>query len=384
MDIAFWVSLGIFVVVLSVSLMVALGYRKIKRLEDVIPYDAEFPPKVSIIVPALNEEDTIEPALLSMLDIDYPNLEIIAINDRSTDSTPHILDKLAANNSLLRVLHIHELPAGWLGKNHALYQAAQVANGDYIIFTDADIIFEKSTVARAVAYCEQNKVDHLTLLFNLIAKTYLLKMMLVNFTIALFARFKPWKLESSPKHFMGIGGFNMVKRSSYLQAGGHAEIALAVLDDIILGKLMKTNGFVQHALSALELVSVEWYRNTPEMIRGLRKNIFAAFNFQVSKLVFASVMMLLLRVWPWIGIFCTNGFTQWLNIATLLIGFSLYANILHVYHWRYRTLLFAPLCGFIEIFMWWRGSLLVMWRGGIEWRGTFYSIVELKKNKFPL
>src|ERR1700694_526309 len=153
--------------------------RKIKLLGDTLPVLGKNPPRVSIVFSALNEAGTIEPALRSALSLDYPNLEIVAINDRSTDATGDILDRLSSEHSSMRVLHMRDLPPGWLGKNHALHRGAELASGAYLLFTDADVVFERSAITRAIAYCEQNDLDHLTVFPEMPVKDHLLAMMLL-------------------------------------------------------------------------------------------------------------------------------------------------------------------------------------------------------------
>ncbi|WP_019140154.1 glycosyltransferase [Noviherbaspirillum massiliense] len=376
---SFWVSLGILAASVILLLEVAWGARRIGQLKDVPARLAEQAPKVSVIVPALNEEDGIEAALLSLLKLDYPDLEIIAADDRSTDATPAILDRLAAAHPQLRVLHINSLPQGWLGKNHALWQGAQQARGDYLLFTDADVVFEVTSLARAIAYCERHRVDHLTLLFDVVANTLLLRMLVLSFSVNFLARFKPWKVSTSPAHFIGAGGFNLVRAQAYRDAGGHAAIPLAVLDDVMLGKLLKSKGWHQHVLFGQGLVAVEWYRNTPELANGMQKNIFAAFDYRVGKLVAVTILMLLFRVSPWVGLFATEGAAWLCNAATVLAGLALYVDMLRASGWGYRCLVFAPFVSVIELAIWWRGSLLTLLKGSIDWRGTRYSLDALRR-----
>src|SRR4051812_28380349 len=120
-------------------------------------------PMVSIIVAARDEGPHIERALQSLLAQQYDELEIIAIDDRSADDTGKILDRMATQNQRLRVLHITELPPHWLGKNHALHQGAAIASGDYLLFTDADVVFAADAVARSVAFARSRNIDHLTM-----------------------------------------------------------------------------------------------------------------------------------------------------------------------------------------------------------------------------
>jgi glycosyltransferase involved in cell wall biosynthesis len=373
-----WLSVIIFFLVSALSVEVAIGARKIRHLKDIQLDDKPFVPKVSIIIPALNEAETIEPALRSVLAIAYPNLEIIVVNDRSTDGTALILERMAHLHPSLRVVQIEALPPGWLGKNHALHRGAELASGDYLLFTDADVVFEPTSIGRAVRYCEANRVGHLTLLFDIIAKTRLLAMLILSFSVNFMARFKPWKIADSKKHFLGAGGFNLVRRDAYREVGGHAAISMAVLDDLMLGKRLKQLGVRQHVLYGNGMVGVEWYRSAREMMHGLGKNAFAAFDFRLSQLVAVTLLMLGLRVWPWVALFITDGPAWWLYLLTILAGMILYIDLIRASGWNYQCLVYAPIVSLVELAIWWRGSIKTLQRGGIEWRGTFYPLSQLR------
>ena len=139
------------------TVQLLIGGRRIERLERIAPIsnlqmrDAGAP-RISIVIPACNEERNIEEALASVLAQDYPDFEVIALDDRSTDTTGAILDRMAERNPRLRVLHIRSLPEGWLGKNHALQYGADRAQGSLLLFTDADVVMEATVLRRAVAY----------------------------------------------------------------------------------------------------------------------------------------------------------------------------------------------------------------------------------------
>ena len=379
MTFAFWLSLAAFIAVAFSSLEVALGWRRIRHLKNVAVPSGALQPRVSLIVSALDEAATIEPALRSLLAIDYPDLEIIVINDRSTDGTPGIIERVAAGEQRMRVVHVSELPAGWLGKNHALHRGAAIASGDYLLFTDADAVFAPSAVSRAVAYCTAHAVDHLTLFFDLQARSGLLRLMVVSFGAAFMARFKPWKVAVSARHFVGVGGFNLLRRSAYEGTGGHAAMPLAVLDDMELGRRIKTHGYTQHVLSGVEMVSIEWYRSTPDLVRGLEKNVFSGFDYRLGTLAGVTLLMLAVRVWPWLALLVTGGAAWWINLATICATLALYVDLLHARQWRLRCLVFAPVVPLMEIAIWWRACLLAVFRGGIAWRGTHYRLSELKR-----
>ncbi|MBC7415738.1 MAG: glycosyltransferase, partial [Herminiimonas sp.] len=306
-------------------------------------------------------------------------LEVIVIDDRSTDATGAIIDRIATAHPALRVLHIDALPDGWLGKNHALHCGALVANGEFLIFTDADVVFAPEAIRRAMAYCQAQAVDHLALLFDVVARTQLLRMMLLGFGIAFMQRFRPWKVADSPDHFIGVGGFNMVRATAYDAVGGHAAIRLAVIDDLMLGRLLKRGGFRQHVLAATGLVGIEWYAGTLEMIRGLEKNLFAAFDFRLSRLVALTPLILAVRIWPWVALLATRGATWWLSLATVLVTLALHVDLLRARGWSARCLVFAPVVPVIELIMCWRACLLTTLRGDIRWRGTVYPLARIRQ-----
>jgi glycosyltransferase involved in cell wall biosynthesis len=376
-----WLSLIILVLAAGLSLEVAIGARKIGQLKDIPVQARACWPKVSLVVPARNEAETIAAALTSVCDIRYANLEIIVINDRSTDGTAFILERMADLHPALRVVTIDTIAEGWLGKNHALHHGARLASGDYFLFTDADVLFAPDSIGRAVSYCEAHQVDHLTLLFDVIARSRLLAMLVLSFSVNFMARFKPWRIAESKNYFLGAGGFNLVRSKAYWEAGGHASIPMAVLDDLMLGKLIKQHGFRQHVLYGGAMVAVEWYRGAREMMQGLMKNAFAAFDFRLSQLLAVSTLMLVFRVWPWIALFVTHGLAWWLNLLALIACLSLYIDFIRAGKREYQCLIYAPLVPLVELLMWWRASISALVCGGISWRGTFYPLKDLRKTR---
>lgn len=379
MNALFWLMLCLFLLVAGVSLEVARGWRHIRQLKDQPEISGATAPRVSIIVSALNEADTIAPALRSLLSIAYAHLEVIVIDDRSTDATPQILARIAAEHPALRTLQITTLPAGWLGKNHALHCGAGLATGDYLLFTDADAVFAPDAVSRAVAYCEAHATDHLALLFDVVAHSPLLRMMIVSFVGSFMARFKPWKVNRSGRHSIGVGGFNLVRRSAYRRIGGHAALPLAVLDDLVLGERLNAGGYRQQVLFGSDMVRIEWYPDTPALVRGMEKNIFAAFDYRVSQLLLVTFLMLATRVWPWVGLCVTQGPIRWLCAATAGAGLALSVDLLVARKWSLWCLVLAPAVPLLELMIWWRGCLLTLWRGGIAWRGTFYRLADIRR-----
>ena len=241
-------------------------------------------------------------------------------------------------------------------------------------------MFDPKAISRAVRYCEMKKFDHLSLIFDVVAKSGLLQLLILSFSVGLIARFQPWRVATSPKRYFGVGAFNLIRRSVYVAIGGHAQNPMAVIDDIQLGQLVKQNGYRQDALFGLKSVSVEWYPSVPALIRGLEKNLFSGFEYSVLVVIAATVINCIVRVWPWIGLVALTGTNQLLCLATISINLIFYALLLKDYRWTYHCLLFMPVVAILEMFIWWRSTLLTLVRGGITWRGHFYALKTIKNS----
>lgn len=205
-------------------------------------------PSVSVIVPARDEGDTIETALRSVLAQDYPgHLEVVAVDDRSTDGTGAILSRLASERpETMRVIPVHELPDGWLGKNHALYLGAREAGGDWLLFTDADVRFSAGCLTDAVGYAAREGLDHLTLAPEIVSRGVALKSFVAAFSLVFEVTQRPWRAsDPRAREAVGVGSFNLVRREAYLRAGTHRPIRMRPDDDMRLGRLLKEAGFRQ-------------------------------------------------------------------------------------------------------------------------------------------
>jgi hypothetical protein len=231
----------------------ALGMRKIADVSrpewDRKPATPDGNPRVSIIVPARDEEADIAEALTRLLTLDYDNYEVIAVDDRSTDRTGEIIDRIAASakaHGRLKVIHINSLPAGWLGKTHAMWTAAKQASGDWLLFTDADVLFKPDSLRRALAYAEAEPADHVVLLPRMIMKRPGEKMMIAFFQTLFVFGHRPWKVaDPKAKDHMGMGAFNLVRRRVYDAIGSYERLRMEVLDDMKLGKVVKNAGYAQ-------------------------------------------------------------------------------------------------------------------------------------------
>ena len=369
----FWVAFGI---------DLFFGNRSITFLKD-LPLPEKSPSlRVSIIIPARNEERNVEEALKSVLEQEYGDLEIIVVNDRSTDRTGAILDEMARAYPTFRIVHLKELPRGWLGKNYALYRGAQEASGDLLLFTDADVVMHPSTVSKAVGYMCAHQLDHLAIAPDVRMPGVLLQLFVGAFGIFFSLYARPWKAKDpKSKWCIGIGAFNLVRRDVYGAVGTHQRIAMRPDDDIKLGKLIKKHGYRQEFLFDTHMMHVEWYASVRELVDGLTKNAFAGVDYRVSAIVGASIAQFLTNVWPFLGIFLTHGSTRVMNAVVVLAILALCrdtARFLTVVPWHGVAF---PVATLLFIYIMWRSMLTALFHGGINWRSTHYPLAELKANK---
>jgi glycosyltransferase involved in cell wall biosynthesis len=353
----------------------------IKFLRD-LPVPSGPLPKVSVIIPARNEERNIAQALTSLLRLDYPDYELLVVNDRSTDRTGEILDKLAAGQPQVKVVHITALPAGWLGKNHAMHFAAERATGELLLFTDADIVYEPTALSRAVGYFHEHQLDHLAIGPETRMPSWLLQSFVVMFCMMFYLYTRPWAIRNpkSSAH-IGIGAFNLVRAEVYRATGGFAALAMRPDDDLKLGKLVKKNGFRQDLLAGNDMISVEWYSSVRELIVGLEKNSLAAVDYSLPFVFLFTTSMLAFNIWPYLAVFLTWGLTRWLYVAVALSLWGLAWGASRNIGFRWHTALGFPLCVALLVYITWRSVLLTYWRGGIRWRDTYYPLSELRANK---
>jgi len=393
----FWVA-GIILALAWFSRIVdaALGLPSVADISrpewDRNPVGPAGNPRVSIIVPARNEEEAIEQSLRSLLALDYDNYEVIAVDDRSTDRTGEIMDgvsqkprPLAQNagrtgHPFLRVIHHRDLPAGWLGKTHAMWTATNLATGDWLLFTDADVLFQPDSLRRALAYAESEAADHVVLLPRLLMKTPGERMMLAFFQTMFLFGHRPWKV-ADPKadDHMGVGAFNLVRRRVYDAVGTYEALRMEVLDDMKLGKVVKNAGFAQRNVFGADLISLHWARGAMGVVNNLTKNFFAVLSFQRWRTVLSAFGLAFLNLGPFLGIWLVHGWARLPFAIALASIFVVYVGISRRSPVPPYYFLLHPVSSSLFIYTLLRSMVLTLWHDGVVWRGTKYPLEELRK-----
>jgi glycosyltransferase involved in cell wall biosynthesis len=340
-------------------------------------------PRVSIIVPARNEESDIEQTLTLLLGLDYDNYEVIAVNDRSTDRTGDIMEEVAASagtQGRLRVIQHKELPPGWLGKAHAMWTATNEATCDWLLFTDADVLFKPDSVRRALAYAEAERADHVVLFPQMIMKTPGEYMMIAFFQTMFVFGHRPWKVaDPKSRDHMGVGAFNLIRRNVYDAVGTYKALRMEVLDDMKLGKVVKNAGFAQRNVFGGDLISIRWANGAMGVVNNLTKNFFAVLSFQWPRTLISAFGLAFLNLMPFLGVWLAHGWERLPYAVALGSMFSIYVGM----SWRSGVpayyFLLHPVSTVLFIYTLLRSMFLTLWNDGIIWRGTRYPLEELRK-----
>ncbi|MFZ0758365.1 MAG: glycosyltransferase family 2 protein [Candidatus Sulfotelmatobacter sp.] len=340
-------------------------------------------PRVSIIVPARNEEQDIEVSLRRLLALDYDNYEVIAVNDRSTDRTGEIMESVAgdaAARGRLRVIHHRELPAGWLGKTHAMWTATNEAKGDWLLFTDADVLFKPEALRRALAYAEAERADHVVVFPQMIMKRWGEYMMIAFFQTMFMFGHRPWKVaDPKTRDHMGVGAFNLIRRNVYEAVGTYGALRMEVLDDMKLGKVVKNGGFAQRNVFGADLISIRWAHGARGVVNNLTKNFFAVLSFQWWRTLISACGLAFLNLMPFFGVWLAHGWERLPYAVALGSMFLIYLGM----SWRSGVpayyFVLHPVSTVLFIYTLLRSMFHALWNDGIIWRGTRYPLEELRK-----
>jgi len=341
-------------------------------------------PLITVIVPACNEEDKIEGTLRSLMAQEGVRLEVIAVDDRSTDRTGARMDAVAAEmvggTHTLRVIHIKELPAGWMGKAHAMARAGEMASAPWLLFTDGDVWFAPQALALSVGYAEEERADHVVLALTLEYKSVAEAATFAAFQALSQWSFKVWKVaDAGAKEFFGAGGFNLVRREVYERVGGFEAMRMEVIEDLRLGFTIKRAGYRQRVVVGDGLLRLRWIEGALGLVRLLEKNGFAAMRYRVGLAVAAFVGLAVQVVLPLTAI-ASGG---WNTVAGVLIyvgiAGTIAANRSVNQASAWMAVLFAPATA-VLLYALMRSMILTLRRNGVVWRGTLYPLDELRKN----
>lgn len=346
------------------------------------------PPLISVCIPARNEERNIRACVEAVLKQDYPNFEVIVVDDRSTDATPHILTDLAARDSRLRPISGSELPAGWAGKPHALHQASAFARGEWLCFIDADTFLEPSALSSCYVKAIETQADMFTIMTFQILGSFWERTVMPLVMTALSVGFSPRKVnDPKTKDAIANGQFILIKRPVYDAIGGHASVKDSIVEDKAISEKVKWNGYRLIVADGMKMAKTRMYTSLPEMWEGWTKNIYLGLRDQAGLLwlgafgaFLAFMASLFLPLWPLLGgIWYLHG-GGWLALtvigealamwAYLVFARSKVAKAMNISRWyALTTPLGAMVFGAMMLTSAWR----VISRQGVTWKGRVYK-----------
>ena len=330
----------------------------------------------SVVIAARDEDPRIERTLRHLFAQRDVELEIIVVDDRSSDQTSEILHRLAKFDPRLRLKRVDVLPDGWLGKCHACHIGALAATGEWILFTDADCWIKPDVIVRAIGVAERDHADHVTMAPGTVLESVAARGWYLLFLTGLAGWFSGVN-RNRPKAHVGIGAFNLVRAAAYRQCGGYEALRLSVVDDIKLGLLLHRAGHRTRAFLGAGDVECHWGRTVGDFNRIMEKNYFAALDYRggivlaasVSALVVLSVMVIGL------GTGSAAGFAAAFSpLGLILPGMVLARRV----GWSFSSAAMMPLMCPVFLYAMVNSTLVTLRQDGIRWRETFYPLATLR------
>lgn len=380
--ITFW---GVAAVFLLMSMGALVHQRWARRLPSLQELNASSsgsgtnaaPRPCSVVIAARDEEARIEQTVVHLLAQQGSELEVIVVDDRSMDHTGEIVRKLAERDARVRRVRIDNLPDGWLGKCHACHVGTSMAQGEWILFTDADCWLKPDVLARALQVAETQGADHIAMTPGLATHSLGTQAWHLAFLISL-AKWIAGVNRDKPEAYFGLGAFNLIRASAYRECGGYEMLRLTVLDDVKLGLLVRRAGKRTRAFIGGDDVECHWGSTVASMVRVMEKNYFATVDFRLGIALGASGVVILLLCAAVLGPFTGT-------LAGLAAGVAPFSFILPAWRfarklsWSWQAAVLTP---FIFPVMWFamiNSVFATLRQGGVRWRDTFYAIKTLRK-----
>jgi glycosyltransferase involved in cell wall biosynthesis len=332
--------------------------------------------RCSIVIAAREEEARIEQTVRRLLAQEGVTVEVHVVDDRSKDRTGEILRRLMKEDPRVKAQRVGVLPEGWLGKCHACHVGASAAQGEWILFTDADCWLKPDVLARALTVAQGERVDHVTLTPGVAPETHSAEAWHLAFLISLANWFSGVNRDR-PKAYMGMGAFNLVRTSAYRECGGYEALRLTVVDDLKLGLLLRRTGKRTRAFIGGDDAECHWGTTALSMIKIMEKNYFAAIDYRGIAVV--GLVLFTIVLWPaaLIGPFTGSlfGIVAGLGLLTLIVPAFLFARKLG---WSLRGALIAPFIYPLLIYAIVNSTVVTLRQRGIRWRDTFYPLDVLR------
>ncbi|MBN8568012.1 MAG: glycosyltransferase [Ignavibacteria bacterium] len=368
-------------VFLTSFLLIFLWNLFITRIKKIPAIDASKFPLVSILIPARNEEHNISQCVESLFKQDYPQYEVIVLNDHSTDRTGLILSELQNKFPELKIINGAELPEGWIGKSFACHQLTQTAKGDWLLFTDADTIHNSNSIRTGIETALVRNADLLSVVPYQITMTLSEKLVIPILHFVTFSLLPFYFLEKRGfKQFtIAVGQYMLFKKSSLEKIGGYEAVKNEIVEDVSMGKLIKKNNMQLIVLNGIEMVSCRMYRNFAQVWEGFSKNIFAGlgFSFITMSLIIISYFIFFILPYYWTLYFLfTQGFSllSLICLAQISINYFIRFTLSFKYKLSFTSSILHPFGILTVILITLNSWRLVAFSSGPSWKGRSYKL----------
>ncbi|MBI4851938.1 MAG: glycosyltransferase [Acidobacteria bacterium] len=278
-----------------------LNLRVIKIISPKYKLEKDFP-LISVLIPARNEESNITECLKCFQNQTYPSLEILVLDDESQDKTSLKVSELAKEDKRIKLIKGKNLPQGWVGKSWACHQLSEVAQGDWLLFTDADTRFSPDAISASLFYAIKKKADLLSIFPKQLANTIGVQVIIPLLYFMLYTVFPGIFLTRSKDIFAAIGQFLLFNKKAYQEINGHKAVSKSIIEDIDLAKTIKKAGKNLVLGDGNLLVSCQMYNSLRELWKGCTKNLFACFSYSLINLFIFTLLYLALYIWPFIAL----------------------------------------------------------------------------------
>lgn len=342
-------------------------------------------PRLSILVPARDEAAGIEAALRSKLASTYPALEIVAIDDRSNDATGAIIDRLAGEDPRTKAVHLGSLPEGWLGKLHAMKRGLDVATGDWVLFSDADVHLEQGLLERMIAHAEAEELDLVAVFPRMRSVNAWVDGFLVSLLRMLSLTGRVWSANDDRSSIgIGVGAFNLVRRSKLDATNAIELLKMEVADDVALGALFKQSGARCRLYVSKRDVHLVFLDSLTAAAKSLGKG-GGMLGFSLILPILFCVLPLVLELGLPIAAIFHGGLAMSAGFAALLIATLTHLVVCRHFSAPLSGILTWPIGQVIGSVLMLRAGLLAWWNQGVYWRDTYYSrsVIEAGKRIYP-
>jgi chlorobactene glucosyltransferase len=379
-------SLGVLLVLALGSVAAARRPRMKARIDPAAPFSVPGPaPRISVCVPARNEERNIDACLAGLEAQDYPNLEIIVVDDRSTDGTAQILERHASQCSRLLVIRGEEPRDGWFGKPNALRQAIERSSGEWILMVDADTFHAPSSVRSVLAYALEQKIAAVSVLPRFLADTFWSKLLLPQLGALLLLGRNPRRVnEATSRSVFANGAYFLVRRDAYDAAGGIASVRSVLDEDVALARNLKSTGLGYHLVEGESICSERMYGSLTQFFAGFGKNVWSTLGRSLGRVLKLTIVVMVMSLAPLLacsfsllemgGVLSTSLDTPW-----LIIGAGQYPLITVLQALIRRRAgfpphyaLLAPLGGVVVLMIILNSALRGLFGMRVEWKGRRY------------